>query len=95
MRTPVALPPYSNREQRHVQAPSFQAIDIHQGRARRVREKARVKASGRPPGTEREEVLKKARQADTASHMDDWANSPDLQASRPEQIIARTPRWNR
>ena len=30
-------------------------------------------------GRERDELLKKARQADTAAHLDDWANSPGLQ----------------
>jgi hypothetical protein len=31
-----------------------------------------------PPGPERDELIKKARQADTAAHIDDWANSPGL-----------------
>jgi hypothetical protein len=30
-------------------------------------------------GPERDALLKKARQADTASHIDAWANSPGLQ----------------
>ena len=34
-----------------------------------------------PPGSpEREGLLKKVRQADTASHLDEWANSPGLQS---------------
>ena len=37
---------------------------------------ARQKATELPPGPERDEMLKKARQADTASHLDAWANSP-------------------
>lgn len=36
-------------------------------------------AKSLPPGTERDELLKKVRQADTASHLDDWANSTGLQ----------------
>jgi hypothetical protein len=40
---------------------------------------AREKASLLPPGLERQDLLKKARQADTAAHIDDWANSPGLQ----------------
>jgi hypothetical protein len=40
---------------------------------------AREKASMLPPGDERRDLLKQARQADTASHIDDWANSPGLQ----------------
>ena len=42
-------------------------------------EENRDKASLMPPGREREELLKKASRADTASHLDDWANSAGLQ----------------
>jgi ClpP class serine protease len=41
-------------------------------------EQAREKAKSLG-GLEREELLKKARQADTAAHIDAWANSPGLQ----------------
>ena len=41
-------------------------------------EEARQKATELPPGPERDEMLKKARQADTASHLDAWANSPGV-----------------
>jgi hypothetical protein len=34
------------------------------------------------PGIEKDDLLRKARQADTASHLDDWANSPELQPPR-------------
>lgn len=37
------------------------------------------KAKHLPSGPERDELLKKARRADTASHIDEWANSPGLQ----------------
>ena len=40
---------------------------------------AREKASELRPGPERDTLLKKARQADTASHLDEWANSRGLQ----------------
>ena len=40
---------------------------------------ARSRANTLPPGPERDGLLKKARQADTASHLDDWVNSPGLQ----------------
>jgi hypothetical protein len=36
----------------------------------------RKKASELRPGPERDALLKRARQADTASHIDEWANSP-------------------
>ncbi|WJR75601.1 hypothetical protein [Bradyrhizobium sp. NP1] len=32
-----------------------------------------------PAGPERDALLKKARQADTAAHLNDWANSRGLQ----------------
>ena len=38
----------------------------------------REKASTLPPGHEQDELLKKARQADTASHLEEWLNSPGL-----------------
>jgi len=36
-------------------------------------------ASKLPPGPEREALLKKARQADVANHLHDWAGSSGLQ----------------
>jgi hypothetical protein len=46
--------------------------------AAQVREQAEML----PPGPERDALLKKVRQADTASHLEDWANSPGLQPPR-------------
>ena len=42
-------------------------------------EEIRGQAAKLSPGAERDALLKKARRADTASHLDDWANSPGLQ----------------
>lgn len=42
--------------------------------AEEARERAKTVA-----GMERDELLKKARQADTAARLDDWVNSPGLQ----------------
>jgi hypothetical protein len=42
-------------------------------------EEARQQASELRPGPEQDALLKKARQADTASHIDEWANSSGLQ----------------
>jgi hypothetical protein len=39
----------------------------------------REKALQLRPGPEQDALLKKARQADTAAHLDEWANSPELQ----------------
>jgi hypothetical protein len=43
---------------------------------------ARDEAAKLPPCAEREDLLCKARQADTASHVDEWVNSPGLLAPR-------------
>ena len=40
---------------------------------------AREKASLLPPGAEKTELLRKARQADTMAHLNDWLTSPGLQ----------------
>lgn len=40
---------------------------------------AREEAERLPPSIRRDDMLRKARQADTASHLDEWANSPGLQ----------------
>lgn len=42
-------------------------------------QEVRDKAAKLKPGPERDDMLRKARQADTAAHLDDWANSPGLQ----------------
>ncbi len=42
--------------------------------ANRLREEAR----SLPPGAIREEILRKARQAETGSHMTEWLTSPGL-----------------
>jgi hypothetical protein len=39
---------------------------------------ARKRADELPPGPAKDDMLRKARQADTASHVDEWANSPGL-----------------
>jgi hypothetical protein len=40
----------------------------------------RDQAAAMPPGQDRDELLKKLRQAETAMHLQDWANSPGLKA---------------
>ncbi|MBS0530975.1 MAG: hypothetical protein JSS22_16515 [Proteobacteria bacterium] len=40
--------------------------------------KVREQADAMKPGPAKDALLKKARQADVASHIDDWANSPGL-----------------
>jgi hypothetical protein len=42
-------------------------------------ERFRIAAEELPPGTARELLLKRARLAETASHMSEWLHSPGLQ----------------
>jgi hypothetical protein len=42
----------------------------------------RKEAKGTPPGVEREKLIRQARQAETAAHIQDWLKSPGLQAPR-------------
>ena len=42
----------------------------------------REKASQLRPGAERDALLKRASRAETASHIDEWANSPGLVPSQ-------------
>ena len=43
--------------------------------AKRLRAEAKLL----PPGAKREELIRKARQAETGSHMSEWLRSPGLQ----------------
>jgi hypothetical protein len=49
--------------------------------ARLAAEAARLRhqAKALPPGLQREELLRKARQAETGSHLTEWLTSPGLQ----------------
>lgn len=50
-----------------------------QDRLQALAKDVRAQAAGLPPGLEKDNLLRKARQADTASHLDEWMNSPGLQ----------------
>ena len=53
-----------------------QSLEIRlAGEAKRLRAKAKLL----PPGAVRETLLRKARQAETGSHMSGWLSSPGLQ----------------
>lgn len=45
-------------------------------------ERLRMEAETKPPGQERNDLLRKARQAETAAHIDQWVSSPGLQAPK-------------
>jgi hypothetical protein len=42
-------------------------------------DRLRSEAKGTPPGIEREELMRRARRAETAVHMNQWLSSPGLQ----------------
>ena len=42
-------------------------------------ERLRKEARGTPPGVERDKLIRRARLAETASHMNEWLSSPGLQ----------------
>jgi hypothetical protein len=42
----------------------------------------RAQAAKLKPGPEQEAMLTRARQADTAAHIDDWVSSPGLQSPK-------------
>jgi hypothetical protein len=46
--------------------------------ARRLREQAK----SLPPGAEREQLMRRARQAETGVHMSEWLRSPSLQPAK-------------
>jgi hypothetical protein len=45
-------------------------------------QETRDKASVLPVGLEQQDMLRKARQAETAAHMNEWLNSPGLQTPK-------------
>jgi hypothetical protein len=57
----------------------FKQMEPLQDRLASFAKNIREKASLLPQGPEKDKLLRKARRADTASHLDDWANSPGLQ----------------
>ena len=49
-------------------------------RLAQMAQKCMEKAKTLPPGIEREEMIRKARQAEIAAQLDQWAASPGLRA---------------
>ena len=45
-------------------------------------ESLRKEAQGTPPGVQRDKLVRRARQLETASHMQDWLSSPGLRVPR-------------
>jgi hypothetical protein len=55
-----------------------QTASLDQRLTQEVR-RLRKEAQGTPPGIERERLVRKAREAETAAHMQEWLASPGLQ----------------
>jgi hypothetical protein len=64
------------------QAPCNDAVSNNLSFPDPLAERLRAEADKLPPGETRDLLLRKARQADTAAHVDDWLNSPGLQPPR-------------
>jgi hypothetical protein len=45
-------------------------------------QRLRTEAKGTPPGSAREQLIRRARQAETAVHIEEWLNSPGLRAPK-------------
>jgi hypothetical protein len=60
----------------------FKQIQFLEGRLSEEAKHLTDEAKLLPPGALREELICKARRADTASHLEDWANSSGLQPPR-------------
>jgi len=79
----TALPPSSNGKERAMaERRRFKQIHSLEERladeAKRLREEAELL----PPGAVRDAVLRKARRAETGSHVSEWLRSPGLQVPR-------------
>ena len=56
----------------------FQQTETLEARLAQEAIRLREEAKSLPPGTARENLLRKARQAETGSHMSGWLRSPEL-----------------
>jgi len=61
------------------QRKGFKQSQTLQYRLRMEAANLRKQAEGLPPGVRREELMRKASQAETASQVDQWLSSPGLQ----------------
>jgi hypothetical protein len=58
----------------------FKQIDPLDKRLAEEAQRLRKEARGTPPGVERERLIRKARQAETAFHINEWLSSPGLKS---------------
>jgi len=59
--------------------PLKETSSLEQQRLEEEAKRLRREAQGTPHGVEREKLLRKARQAETAAHLQKWVKSPGLQ----------------
>ena len=86
MRTPVALPPILERmEQRMPEHRRFTQTISLEGSFPEEAKRLRKQAQGTLPGIERERLVRRARQLETASRMNEWLTSRGLQAPKQGQ----------
>jgi hypothetical protein len=67
---------------------SFKQQPSFQDRLASFAKLARETASLLPPGAEKDELLRKAEQADTAVHLNEWASSPRPSAAQVNEYRA-------
>jgi len=60
----------------------FQQIDPLDKRLSEEAVRLRREARGTPPGVERERLIRRARQAETASRMSEWLSPPGLRSPK-------------
>jgi hypothetical protein len=77
----LALPPSSHGKERAMQMRRrFKQIETLDKRLANEAQRLRKEAQATPPGYERERLIRRARQAETAAHMNEWLSSSGLQA---------------
>jgi hypothetical protein len=78
-----ALPFYwKSGKERMMERRSFKPSASLDQRLEEQAKRLRKEAKGTPPGVEREKLIRLARQAETAAHIQQWITSPGLQAPR-------------
>ncbi|WP_247351195.1 MULTISPECIES: hypothetical protein [unclassified Bradyrhizobium] len=60
----------------------FKQTETLEERLAKEADRLKHQAQTMPPGLQRDHLIRKARQAETASHMSDWLRSPGLQAPK-------------
>jgi hypothetical protein len=72
-------------EQRMLERRRFTQTEPLEKRLTAEAARLRKEARGTPPGIERDRLVRRARQAETASHMTEWLASGGLQAPKEVQ----------